>query len=305
VNTRVQSLSERIEQLASYKSDGLFMEPTAGDGKSEDILRNLSEAQNLALGTAVGVGVQTVLQPILYWKNATQQGLAFTLKPNIIYRGTLASCCNLGVLCGLQFLSAGVIQKAITGGVDRPMTTAEEISAGFFGGALSGPACCAMELIMIQQQRHGGTMLATPGRIVRNYGLKSILRGNVASTLRESVYTAGYLGIVPATQKFMKRNYGVPSYIGDIVGAAVGGFVCTFVSHPLDTVKTCMQGDVERKQHAGLVDTFKTLYRDRGGFRSLYRGFAWRYGNVFLDFMLFNALMRHIAPIVYPDLLVG
>lgn len=218
------------------------------EGKDEDVdvLRLLSDTQNLALGTAIGVGVQMTLQPILYWKNAVQQGLKFTVQPSIIYRGTAASCMNLGVLTGLQFLSAGAIQKTITGGKDRPMTTAEEVVAGFLGGAMSGPACCFMELVMIQQQRHGGTMFNTPVRLVKNGGWTSLLRGNVTSTMRESAYAAGYLGIVPATQKYLTRNYDMPAYQGDIVGAAIGSSFCAFISHPLDTVKTCMQGDVEQ-----------------------------------------------------------
>ena len=31
--------------------------------------------------------VQVVLQPTIYWKNAAQQGLPFTLKPSLFYRG--------------------------------------------------------------------------------------------------------------------------------------------------------------------------------------------------------------------------
>jgi len=224
------------------------------------------------------------------------------MKPNIIYRGTAASCMNLGVLTGLQFLSAGAIQKAITGGKDRPMSTAEEVVAGFLGGAMSGPACCFMELVMIQQQRHGGTMFNTPVRLVKERGWSSLLRGNVTSTMRESAYAAGYLGIVPATQKYLARNYDMPAYQGDTIGALIGSSFCAFISHPLDTVKTCMQGDVEQNTYKGFTQTFRNLYHEKGGFRALYRGYMWRYGNIFLDFMMFNTLMRATAPIFFPDL---
>ena len=146
-----------------------------------DVLRLLSDTQNLALGTAIGVGVQMTrrlrctrtmtrqsyelnslnitdsanathshslnithsyeqhslkhslkndytknainnsnqfhfshsLQPILYWKNAVQQGLKFTIKPNIIYRGTAASCVNLGVLTGLHLKQGARFRKRL------------------------------------------------------------------------------------------------------------------------------------------------------------------------------------------------
>lgn len=32
-------------------------------------------------------------------------------------------------------------------------------------------------------------------------------------------------------------------------GAVLGGILCCYMSHPFDTVKTCMQGDVERSTY--------------------------------------------------------
>ena len=70
----------------------------------------------------------------------------------------------------------------------------------------------------------------------------------MTSTRESSAYAAGYLGIVPATQKYLARNYDMPAYQGDTIGALIGSSFCAFISHPLDTVKTCMQGDVEQKR---------------------------------------------------------
>ena len=177
------------------------------------------------------------------------------------------------------------------------MSTAEEVVAGFLGGAMSGPACCFMELVMIQQQRHGGTMFNTPVRLVKERGWSSLLRGNVTSTMRESAYAAGYLGIVPATQKYLARNYDMPAYQGDTIGALIGSSFCAFISHPLDTVKTCMQGDVEQ----ATCDSLKHLEfvsRKRVDFVPCIVD-MWRYGNIFPDFMMFNTLMRATATDIF------
>ena len=48
-----------------------------------------------------------------------------------------------------------------TGGKQRKLSDSEEIGSAFIGGVLSGFICAPMELVMIQQQRKGGTLLDT------------------------------------------------------------------------------------------------------------------------------------------------
>lgn len=52
--------------------------------------------------------------------------------------------------------------QVITGGEKRKLSGAEQIAAGFVGGALSGLACAPMELVMVQQQRFGGSYVTRP-----------------------------------------------------------------------------------------------------------------------------------------------
>ncbi len=40
-----------------------------------------------------------------------------------------------------------------------------------------------------------------------------------------------------------------------IVGAIAAGLFAAYLSHPFDTIKTCMQGDIERKKYVGVSDT--------------------------------------------------
>ena len=47
---------------------------------------NLSEKQNLLLGTFAAFIESILLQPTLYWKNARAQNLPFTLNPKKLYR---------------------------------------------------------------------------------------------------------------------------------------------------------------------------------------------------------------------------
>ena len=56
------------------------------EDKAAAALQALSTTESTILGIAAGVIEVTILQPILYLKNASQQGLPFTLNPALLYR---------------------------------------------------------------------------------------------------------------------------------------------------------------------------------------------------------------------------
>ena len=77
---------------------------------------------------------------------------------------------NMGILTGLQMPLTGAVRSAMTGGVVREMSSKELVVSGFIGGALSGFVCAPMELVMIQQQRFGTSLLATPAAVMAGGG---------------------------------------------------------------------------------------------------------------------------------------
>jgi len=262
-------------------------------------MQKLTGAENALLGTFAG-GIEVLIdQPMLYWKNAVQQNLKFTLNPKIVYRGLGASVTNMGVLTGLQFISTGWIKSIITGGKEREMNVGEMVLSGFMGGALSGLACCPMELVMIQQQRWGGNIVGTPARIVANYGVTGLARGMVTSVGREAVFTAGMLGLAPSVQVALEKN-GVNPYAAGVSGAILSGLVAATISHPLDTVKTCMQGDIEQKTYTNFTRSLKTIYAERGISR-MFSGWGWRCGRMICTFFWVNLIKDKTAPVFFPE----
>jgi len=79
-----------------------------------------------------------------------------------------------------------------------------------------------------------------------------VFRGLVNTSLREGIYTAGYLGVAPVVREYLRAKF--PDSLGKTedsartFGAILGGIFASSLSHPMDTAKTCMQGDVERKK---------------------------------------------------------
>jgi len=261
-------------------------------------MQKLTGGENALLGTLAG-GIEVCIdQPMLYWKNAVQQNLKFTLNPKIVYRGLGASVTNMGVLTGLQFISTGYIKSIITGGVERDMSSAENIVSGFLGGALSGIVCCPMELVMIQQQRWGGNIVGTPARIMSNHGATGLARGMISSVIREAVFTAGMLGLAPSIQTILEKK-DVNSITAGVAGAMCGGVMAATLSHPLDTVKTCMQGDIEQKTYTTFSRSLRAIYAERGLSR-MFSGWGWRCGRMICAIFWINLIKDKTAPIIFP-----
>lgn len=197
------------------------------------------------------------------------------MNPLILYRGVSASILNMSILTGIQFPLTGAISRVVTGGEDRPLSSIEKVASGFCGGVISGFVCAPMELVMIQQQRFGSTLPGTAKRIVSDFGVGTLFRGLSASCGREGLFCAGYLGAGPVFAQYLRDRELADGQAADFAGATGAGMIAATLSHPLDTMKTCMQGDLERKVYTDQAGTFRTLL-DRGGYGAFFKGWSLR-----------------------------
>jgi solute carrier family 25 carnitine/acylcarnitine transporter 20/29 len=148
-------------------------------------------------------------------------------------------------------------------------------------------------------QRWGGNVLATPARLASSFGFKIFTRGLVTASGREGLFTAGYLGLAPSLTRYLSENYNAADSVARIFGAIGAGLVSATLSHPMDTIKTCMQGDVEQTTYKTVTQTGKTLY-DEGGFARMYRGWGWRTGRMILGIFILNVGKSLFAPFLFP-----
>jgi len=239
---------------------------------------------------------------MLYCKNATQQKLPLTLDPRVLYRGIGVSVGNMVLITGAQFPLTGMVSRALTGGVDRSLDKSEKIAAGFAGGAISGLICAPMELIMIQQQRKGTAMLSAAANIVRERGVLTLFRGLETSCGREGLFTAGYLGMGPVFAEQLQRRYDMSASSANFAGAAGAGMIAATLSHPLDTIKTCMQGDIERATYTDFVGTARTLLQQEGIGR-FFNGWAFRTSRMICAIWLIGQCKNVFGPLLFPETL--
>ena len=180
----------------------------------------------------------------------------------------------------IQFSVGGSLKKAVLGGEKRNLKMHEEMGTGIGAGVLSAFVGSPLELIMIQQQRHGGGTLGTFQNVAKNPS--NFLRGWVGTAVREGLWTCGYLSIPPIVRRSLRENF--PDQFDTdtkarVPAALLGGLFACYLTQPFDTVKTCMQGDIERKTYGNFWDTVKKLNTE-SGIPAFYRGATFRYGRM-------------------------
>ena len=166
-------------------------------------VKPLSDAENIGFGLLCGFTDVALFQPMNYWKNAVQQSLPFTLNPSLLYRGVAANLANNSFCVGAQFWLNGVWRKMITGGVNRDLSNMEKVGGGVFAGAASSVVAGPIELVMIQQQRKGGTLLDTTLKMLQG---GHIFRGTIAMAAREGLCAAAQFSAAQFWRAILARN---------------------------------------------------------------------------------------------------
>jgi hypothetical protein len=259
---------------------------------------NLTERQNFLLGTIAAFIEGVILQPTLYWKNAKAQGLPFTLNPRLLYRGTGASIFNEMQMMGFQFAITKFYQDVFISRrvdkLDTKLTRNEEFLSATLSGVTVGVIVSPVELVMIQQQRFGGSFIQTPVNIVKNYGVlqKGLMRGFLGCAGRDAIYVCGMLGITPVLQDYFMTNYNCSEKAASLYASFLGGIFAAVPSHPFDVIKTCMQGDIKQETYTSFREVAKKIYREK----RLFHGCFWRSVNVVSTVYIANECRNILSP---------
>lgn len=248
----------------------------------------LTDLENFSLGVVAAFIEGIILQPTLYWKNAKAQNLPFTMNPRIIYRGTAASIYNEMQMMGLQFGLTGLFKRlapifvatSSSSSKDGSSSPHFEYFSAFLGGSVSALFASPVELIMIQQQRNGSSVLSTLQRITSTHGPMMLFRGLMPAMMRDALYVSGFLGITPLLQDYLMKSYQMESLHAGFIASLIGGIIAAVPSHPFDVIKTCMQGDLGKEKYTTMTMTTKQLISEEGKIKRLFNGCFWRSFNI-------------------------
>jgi len=249
---------------------------------------DLSDGENVGVGTVAAFVEAMILQPTLYWKNMAAQGMPFTADPRKIYRGTLTSVINEMQMMACQFGLNGFLLRHFNSSDSSSASSASSSSGGMnsdmgvalIAGGISAITTNPVELIMIQQQKFGGSFVHQVGTIGRNFGVmkNGLMRGLTPCIFRDSIYTLGLLGVTPFLMNTF-QNRGHNESMSGFYASMVGGCVAALLSHPFDIVKTCMQGDLQKETYTTFAKTIVDLWKE-GGITRIYAGCFWRTVNI-------------------------
>mmetsp|Transcript_29421 Transcript_29421/g.68588 ORF Transcript_29421/g.68588 Transcript_29421/m.68588 type:complete len:248 (+) Transcript_29421:44-787(+) len=244
-------------------------------------------------------------------KNMTQIKQPISFNPMIMYRGVSANAVNMGSCTMIQFAVGGKLKNMVyeqTGGDrSRNLTLAEEIMCGIGAGTASAFIGSPLELVMIQQQKHSGKTLGqTVGRILENP--VNVYRGWVGAAVREALWTCGYLAIPPVVRRELintKPEYFPTNDHARIPAALLGGLFACYLTHPFDTIKTCMQGDISRVKYGTFSQTFSTIMGGSMGIRGFYRGATFRYARMVCAVFIMDFMGEKVGQLMYPAAFAG
>lgn len=155
----------------------------------------------------------------------------------------------------------------------------KRVAAGCLAGAASGVIINPFELTMIQQQKYGGSLVATTARLMSAHGTGIALHGAGGTAAREALYTCGYLCVLPVLRERLQAArpdllHASPAGVAVATAVAVG-LTASVMTQPFDTVKTLMQSNIESGCRGSGAPVGKS---GAGGLavgrsRSVYRGY--------------------------------
>lgn len=234
----------------------------------------LSDTENLAVGMFGGL-VETFAQmPLITWKISSQEGRPMPKNVLHWFRGVLPNAGALAPITAVQVASNGMLERVAKQGEDRPLTKVEQIGCAMGAGGISSIIYSPVDLCVIQQQGRGKSPFAALGDVVREHGAFTVARGFWSCVAREAVYTAGYLALAPIfkdalmeSSEHLRRN----EMQASLVGSCAGGTLAGLATHPIDTAKTRIQGDLGRIRYASFFQALNAVYQE-SGLRGLYSG---------------------------------
>eukprot|EP00040_Diaphanoeca_grandis_P025049 m.138360 g.138360 ORF g.138360 m.138360 type:complete len:508 (-) comp29986_c0_seq1:214-1737(-) len=261
-------------------AQGIFSPAETFDSfRNEPIINDIttpveSRVKSFMVGMLAGSFETLLLQPFVYWKtvaqlSASESSMSAVWNLSNMYRGVVVNCASIGPISAVQYTGHKVLTSLYENTYGKSSASAQLVISGL-AGATSSVIVTPAELLMISQQRLGGTVMSQYVDIVKSNGWAGLYRGWLPTLLRETGWTFGFLGLTPNLTKILQddskffRSNGVAA---TAAASVIGGQVAAVVTQPFDTLKTLEQADrgmTREKRFSGMPQAARNLWATEG-----------------------------------------
>lgn len=173
------------------------------------------------------------------------------------------------------------------------------LCGGIFAEVCCNAVRCPFE-VSKQQMQVGldRSLSATVRNIYKTSGVSGFYKGMLPLILRDAPYSASFMPIYEYLKKIRKLDSTRElSFYDHLVNSAVSATIASFLTHPMDTVKTRMM--TQRYDNSSFFETANQHYREHG-IRGFYRAYLLRMVNAIYFAMVFFGVYEKSITLVDP-----
>ena len=146
--------------------------------------------------------------PLITYKITSQDGRPMPKNIQGWYRGVVANAGAVAPITAFQMAVNGGLERLILAGdTSRELQAHEKIGAAMGAGAISSILYSPLDLVVIQQQKLATSIGGALSAVTKEHGMAALFRGFTSCAVRESIYTAGYLGVGPVATQHIKTMH--------------------------------------------------------------------------------------------------
>ena len=213
-------------------------------------------AVNGAVGAGAALAVVPLIMPFVHWKLQNQMGASFSGNPLKWYRGSVAFAGSFMTPTMIQVAVDGAARAHLERKYQRPLNEWEKVGVAMGAGVCSAFPIAALEALMINRQKEKMSYGQAFRELLRGKGMQPKV---IALTIgRDIPFATTYLALVPIGKELL-TDRGVGPAAAAISSGLFFGLLCATGTQPLDTLKTCFQGEKP------LPETRRGLFRGLNG----------------------------------------
>lgn len=200
-----------------------------------------------------------------------------------LYRGSGARIVAVGSSVGVRLIVPEVVKANGNQNNSFKQEFATLLAAGFVSSVINTP----MELGMALQQTADPTkktanLIKTLRQVYSRFGFRKGFTALPAICARDATITSGFMTITPAFRDHLSSKYKINEQAASLLGGTVIGTCLSFLTHPLDTLKTMQQTELRESANKDSSSAFNVARKIMAtrGVSGFYNGLFFRAARV-------------------------